>query len=151
MPAEGAATAAASATGSAPSPLVTDRGVTTVEEIVVRKLAGLAARQVPGVHALGSAARRSFDALSERIPGSRTQAGGGVAVETGQRQAAVDLIVIVDYGAPIVEVAGKIRREVVRAVEHGTGLQVVEVNITVADVHIPGDEEPPGEVDRALR
>lgn len=117
----------------------------------MRKLAGLAARQVPGVHALGSAARRSFDALSERIPGSRTQAGGGVAVETGQRQAAVDLIVIVDYGAPIVEVAGKIRREVVRAVEHGTGLQVVEVNITVADVHIPGDEEPPGEVDRALR
>lgn len=133
------------------SPLVTDRGITTVEEIVVRKLAGLAARRVSGVHALGSAARRSFEAISERIPGSRTQAGGGVAVEKGDRQAAVDLIVIVEFGAPIVEVARNIRREVVRAVEHGTGLQVLEVNILVADVHIPGEEDPPREVDRTLR
>lgn len=116
----------------------------------MRKLAGLATRRVPGVHALGSAARRSFEAISERMPGSRAQAGGGVAVEKGERQAAVDLIVIVQYGAPIVEVAQNIRREVVRAVEQGTGLEVVEVNITVADVHIPGEEDPPQDVDRAL-
>lgn len=131
------------------SPLVTEHRVTTVEETVVRKLAGLAARQVPGVHALGGAARRSFDALSERIPGSRVQAGSGVAVQKGVRQAAVDLVVIVEFGAPIVEVAQNIRREVVRAVEHGTGLDVVEVNITVADVHVPGDEGLAG--DGALR
>ncbi|MBO0595514.1 Asp23/Gls24 family envelope stress response protein [Nesterenkonia sp. E16_7] len=151
MPTEGSAAAPGPQPEAALSPLVTDRGSTTVEEIVVRKLAGLAARRVSGVHALGSAARRSFEAISERIPGSRTQAGGGVAVEKGDRQAAVDLIVIVEFGAPIVEVARNIRREVVRAVEQGTGLQVLEVNILVADVHIPGDEEPPRDADRALR
>lgn len=125
----------------APSPLVTDQGNTIVEETVVQKLAGLAAREVPGVHAMGNAARRTFDAISERIPGSRTQAGGGVSVEKGDRQTALDLNVIVEYGAAIVDVAENIRHNVIHAVEHGTGLEVVEVNITVADVHLPEDED----------
>lgn len=125
----------------ASSPLVTEHGHTTVEETVVQKLAGLAAREVPGVYAMGNAARRTFDAISERIPGSRTQVGGGVSVEKGDRQTAVDLTIIVDYGAAIVEVAENIRRNVIRAVEHGTGLEVVEVNITVADVHWPEDHD----------
>lgn len=122
------------------SPLVTEFGATTVEETVVQKLSGIAAREVPGVYAMGNAARRTFDAISERIPGSRTQVSGGVAVEKGDRQTVIDLSIIVDYGASIVEVAEKIRRNVIRAVEHGTGLEVVEVNITVGDVHLPEED-----------
>lgn len=126
---------------AAHSPLVTAHGVTTVEETVVQKLAGLAAREVPGVFALGNMARRTFDAISERIPGSHTQVSGGVSVEKGDRQTAVDLTVIVEYGSAIVEVAEGIRRNVIRAVEHGTGLEVVEVNIIVADVHLPEEDD----------
>lgn len=127
------------------SPLVTEYGQTTVEETVVQKLAGIAAREVPGVHSMGNAARRTFDAISERIPGSRTQVSGGVSVEKGERQTAIDLNIIVEYGASIVDIAEKIRHNVIRAVEHGTGLEVVEVNITVADVHLPEDEDAPRE------
>ena len=128
------------ATAAAKSPLVTEQGTTTVEENVVQKLAGIAAREVPGVFGMGNAARRAFDAISERIPGSSTQVSGGVTVEKGERQTAIDLNVIVEYGVSIVEVAEKIRRNVIRSVEHGTGLEVVEVNIRVADVHLPEEE-----------
>ncbi|MDR8018052.1 Asp23/Gls24 family envelope stress response protein [Nesterenkonia aerolata] len=122
------------------SPLVTEHGVTTVEETVVQKLAGIAAREVPGVYAMGNAARRTFDAISERIPGSKTQVSGGVSVEKGEKQTAIDLTIIIEYGAAVVDVAEQIRGNVTRAVEHGTGLEVVEVNITVADVHLPEED-----------
>lgn len=133
------------AAAAANSPLVTEYGATTVEETVVQKLSGIAAREVPGVYAMGNIARRTFDAISERIPGSRTQVSGGVSVEKGDRQTAIDLTVIVEYGASIVEVAENIRRNVIRAVEHGTGLEVVEVNISVADVHLPEEDDQPRE------
>ncbi|WP_120004977.1 Asp23/Gls24 family envelope stress response protein [Nesterenkonia muleiensis] len=127
------------------SPLVTDQGVTTVEETVIQKLAGLAAREVPGVHALGNAARRTFDAITERIPGSQTHVGGGVSVQRGETETAIDLTVIVEYGAAVVEVSDAIRHNVTRAVQHGTGLDVVEVNITVTDVHLPEDDDDESE------
>jgi uncharacterized alkaline shock family protein YloU len=60
----------------------------------------------------------------------------GVGVEVGERQAAVDLDVVVDYGASIVDVAGAVRRNVIGRVEAMTGLEVTEVNITVDDVFI---------------
>ena len=131
------------------SPLVTDQGVTTVEETVIQKLAGLAAREVPGVHALGNAARRTFDAITERIPGSQTHVGGGVSVQKGETETAIDLTVIVEYGAAVVEVSEAIRFNVIRAVQHGTGLAVVQVNITVADVHLPEDDDRESENDLA--
>ncbi|GAA1630006.1 MULTISPECIES: Asp23/Gls24 family envelope stress response protein [Brevibacterium] len=122
------------------SPLVTDKGNTTIAENVVAKLAGIAAREVPGVFGMGNAARRAFDTLTDRIPGSQTNVSGGVSVEKGEKQTAIDLTIVVEYGTSIVDVAEAIRRNVIRAVEQGTGLQVVEVNIDVTDVHLPDDD-----------
>lgn len=122
------------------SPLVTDKGNTTIAENVVAKLAGIAAREVPGVFGMGNAARRAFDTLTDRIPGSQTNVSGGVSVEKGEKQTAIDLTIVVEYGTSIVDVAEAIRRNVIRAVEQGTGLQVVEVNIDVTDVHLPDED-----------
>lgn len=66
-------------------------------------------------------------------------------VEVGERQAAVDLSVVVEYGASIVDVAGDVRSNVIGAVERMTGLEVVEVNIAVDDVHLPDEEEDTSE------
>ncbi|WP_181275029.1 Asp23/Gls24 family envelope stress response protein [Brevibacterium oceani] len=123
------------------SPLVTDMGTTTIAENVVAKLTGIAAREVPGVFGMGNAARRAFDTLTDRIPGSQTNVSGGVSVEKGEKQTAIDLTIVVEYGTSIVDVAEAIRRNVVRAVEQGTGLQVVEVNIDVTDVHLPEEDD----------
>ncbi|MET4093286.1 Asp23/Gls24 family envelope stress response protein [Arthrobacter sp. UYCu712] len=121
--------------------LHTDRGDTTIEETVVQKLAGMATREVPGVYAMGSAGRRAFSALTERIPGSQTNVSGGVSVEKGERQTAIDVSIVVEYGISIVDISQGIRRNVIQSVEHATGLEVLEVNVNVADVHLPGDDQ----------
>ncbi|GAA1362050.1 Asp23/Gls24 family envelope stress response protein [Arthrobacter rhombi] len=122
-------------------PLQTEHGNTTIADTVVQKLSGVAAREVPGVFAMGNAARRAFSNLAERIPGSQTNVSGGVSVETGERQAAIDVSIVVEYGVAIAEVAEDIRRSIIQAVEHGTGLEVIEVNVNVTDVHLPEDDE----------
>jgi uncharacterized alkaline shock family protein YloU len=121
------------------SPLVTDQGKTTIAETVVAKIAGIAAREVSGVHALGGGAARAVGALRERIPGSRTNHSMGVSVEVGERQAAVDLQLVAEYGVSIADLARGIRRNVIDAVERMTSLEVVEVNIEVQDVFLESD------------
>lgn len=121
-------------------PLHTPHGDTTIEETVVQKLAGMATREVPGVYAMGNAARRAFSSMTERIPGSQTNVSNGVSVEKGERQAAIDVSIVVEYGYSIVEVSQGIRRNVIRSVENATGLEVLEVNVNVTDVHLPDDD-----------
>jgi len=126
-------------------PLQTEFGVTTVDESVVAKIAGMAAREVPGVYDMGSAARRAFTAVTDRIPNSQTNVTGGISVEKGETEAALDVTVVVDYGASIVEVANAIRRNVIAQIEGTTGLKVIEVNVNVSDVHLPSEEETSAE------
>ncbi|MCR6490768.1 Asp23/Gls24 family envelope stress response protein [Amycolatopsis sp. OK19-0408] len=116
-------------------------GTTTISDVVVQKVAGLATREIAGVHALGGGASRAFNALRERIPGATASSSQGVAVEVGERQAAIDLQILVEYGVSIADLARSVRRNVITAVETMTGLEVVEVNLTVSDVHLPGDDE----------
>lgn len=128
--------------------LHTDRGDTTIEETVVQKLAGMATREVPGVFAMGSSGRRAFSALTERIPGSQTNVSGGVSVEKGERQTAIDVSIVVEYGFSVVEVSQAIRRNIIQSVEGATGLEVLEVNINVTDVHLPDDDQADQQVQK---
>ena len=121
-------------------PLQTDHGTTTIEENVVAKIAGMAARQVPGVYGMGNAVRRAFSAVTDRIPTTQTNVTGGITVHKGETQTAIEVTVVVDYGAPIVEVANAIRRNIIEQIEGTTGLEVVEVNINVTDVHLPDED-----------
>ena len=124
---------------SGTSALSSSHGATTIADTVVQKVAGLAAREVPGVYDLGGGAARAFSAIRERIPGASASAGQGVSVEVGEKQAAVDLQILVEYGVSIADLSRSVRRNVIGAVEQMTGLEVVEVNINVSDVHIPGE------------
>ena len=60
----------------------------------------------------------------------------------GEREAAVDLTVVIDYGESIPRVSQAIRDNVIKRIEGITGLRVTEVNVTVNDLFFPGDEEP---------
>ena len=126
---------------SSPGPLQSDLGKTSIADRVVQKIVGLAAREVPGIYDLGGGAARTLGAIRERIPGSSQTSGQGVTVEVGQSQAAVDLEVVTEYGMAIVDVAKSVRRNVISAVEGMTGLQVTEVNLSVNDIHLPGDDQ----------
>jgi uncharacterized alkaline shock family protein YloU len=129
------------ATGTGGSALVTEQGKTTIADTVVAKIAGIATREISGVHALGTGASRAVGVLRERIPGGRTNQGQGVTVEVGERQAAVDIQLVADYGVSIVDLSAGIRRNVISAVERMTGLDVTEVNIEVQDIYLPSDED----------
>jgi uncharacterized alkaline shock family protein YloU len=121
----------------------TNHGKTTIAASVVQKIAGIAAREISGVYSMGGGVSRAFGALRERIPGgSGTSSTSGVQVEVGEKQAAIDLDIVVEYGASIVDLARAVRRNVISGVERMTGLDVIEVNIAVNDIHLPTEEGP---------
>lgn len=119
-----------------------NRGRTSIADLVVVKVAGIAAREIPGVYDMGGGLSRTIGAVRARVPGGRPGVGRGVKVEVGERQAAVDLELVVEYGVPITDVSRDVRENVIAAVERITGLEVVEVNITVNDVRLPDEDEP---------
>jgi uncharacterized alkaline shock family protein YloU len=131
--------------GEAPA----DRGRTTIADGVVAKIAGLAARDVLGVHAMGSGFARTFGAMRDRVPGGSKSATRGVKAEVGEVQTALDLEIVVEYGVSIADVARAVRENVISAVERMTGLEVVEVNIAVSDVKLP--DEPDDEEEEPER
>jgi uncharacterized alkaline shock family protein YloU len=125
--------------------LITGQGQTRIADLVVQKIAALAAREISGVYELGGGAARAIGAVRERIPGARASAGQGIAVEVGERQTAIDLIIVAEYGVAIADLAHAIRRNVIDSIEQMTGLEVTEVNVSVDDVHLPTDDETPRE------
>jgi uncharacterized alkaline shock family protein YloU len=122
-----------------PPNLVTPKGRTTIADVVVSKIAGIATREVNGVHGLGGGTARAVGALRERIPGASVNHSQGVAVEVGEKQAAVDIEIVAEYGVSIADLASGIRQNVIVSVERMTGLDVTEVNVTVHDVFLDED------------
>lgn len=131
--------AAAPASGESGNVTADERGRTTIAVGVVEKIAGMAAREVDGIHALGSGSR--FGAAVREKAGGRSVVQRGVKAEVGERQAALDVDLVVEYGVVIPAVAGSVRRHIIRAVENMTGLEVVEVNVAVTDVHLPDEPD----------
>ena len=117
------------------------RGRTTIADGVVEKIAGLATRDVDGVHAMGSGVSRTFGAVRDRVPGGGKSVTRGVKAEVGEVQTALDLEIVIEYGFSITDVSRDVRENVIAAVERMTGLEVVEVNIAVSDVKLPDEEE----------
>jgi uncharacterized alkaline shock family protein YloU len=130
--------------------LQTSQGTTSIADIVVSKIAGIAAKDVSGVYSLGSGSSRAMSAVRERIPGGRVNHAQGISVEVGEKQAAVDIDMVAEYGVAISDLASGVRRNVIASIERMTGLEVTEVNISVADIHLSEDEQD-DDVERAPR
>jgi len=111
-----------------------DQGRTAIADLVVAKIAGRATREVSGVHEIVTqGVGGAISGLAQRMTGGERSAQG-VNVDVGEHEAAIDLRIIVDYGASIPQVAESIRRNVASRVKAMTGLTVTEVNIDVADL-----------------
>ncbi|MDM7886841.1 Asp23/Gls24 family envelope stress response protein [Curtobacterium sp. RHCJP20] len=114
-------------------------GKTTIDDTVVSKVAGIAAREVNGVHSLGNGAARAIGAIRDAI-GQRDY-GQGVKVEVGEKQVAADVTIVAEYPVSLQQVADGVRSSVARALQQIVGMEVAEVNVTVQDVYIPGDDD----------
>ncbi|TFB75901.1 Asp23/Gls24 family envelope stress response protein [Cryobacterium glaciale] len=130
-------TSAPIGTARAGEPLI-GTGKTVINDGVVAKVAGLAAREVAGVHALGGGAARALGAIREAM--NSTDVSQGVSVEVGETQVAVDVTIVAEYPVPLQQVASDIRSNVIRAIEDLVGLEVTEVNVTIVDIHLPSDD-----------
>jgi uncharacterized alkaline shock family protein YloU len=126
--------------------LAAERGSTTIANEVVEKIAGIAAREVPGVYDLGGDVARVFSAVRERVGLGEHEADQGVSVRLEGRTAHVKLTIVIEYGFVVYSVTEKVRTKVIGAVENLLGLEVTAVDILVDDVHIDdtgpvGDDE----------
>lgn len=115
---------------AAPRPPETAPGTMTLREDVVAKIAGMAAREVEGVHSMGTGA--FMEKLARGGDVKR-----GVRVKAGQKEAAFDLWLTVDYGCHIPTVVDLVRKRITERVFSTTGLISKEINIEVVDVVLP--------------
>ena len=108
---------------------IDDTGSVRIADDVVSVIAGMAATEVEGIAGMAGGIASG---LTERLGIKHLQRG--VKVEVGEKEAAIDLFVLVDYGARIPEVAQRVQERVKSAVESMTGLKVVEVNVHIQGV-----------------
>jgi len=113
-------------------------GKLTLDEGVVATIAGLAAREVKGIHSLGKSRLISFGDSPKR----------GVAAEVGKLEAAFDLDVIINYGIDIREMARELRSRISTEVNKMAGRKVVEININVVGIHLPDESTEADETAR---
>lgn len=116
-------------------------GKTVIVDPVIAKIAGIAASSVPGVHALGGGAARVIGSIREAV--GAKDLGQGVNVEVGEKQVAADITIVAEYPEQLQRVASDVRAAVADAITELAGMEVTEVNVTVVDVHIPGDDDVP--------
>jgi len=124
----------------------TDMGIIKVADEVVAIIAGLSATEVNGVAGMSGGVSAG---IAEML--GRKNLSKGVKVEVGEKETAIDLFVIVDFGARIPDVAQQIQRNVKNAVESMTGLKVIEINIHVQGVAFDKPESKDEEHSLRLR
>ncbi len=102
----------------------------------VATYAGIAVSEVQGVYGMAG----GFAGITEALSGRKNLAKG-IKVEVTDKNARIDVNIIVEYGARIPDVAFEIQTRVKKSVENMTGLKVLEVNVHVQGVHATTSKE----------
>ena len=129
---------ATSVGGAVGDPTAVD-GTTEVLPSVVQKVTAFAAREIPGVAALGGSASRAVGAVRQTLTGN-TENTAGVRVELEDQTARLGIDVAIEYGVGARELVRALRRHIPRAVEEIAGVRVVELNVVITDVQLPGGD-----------
>jgi uncharacterized alkaline shock family protein YloU len=116
-----------------------------VADEVVEKVAALAALEVVGVADLGGDFARAIESVRDRIGIGSRRGTQGVSAQIQDRQVGIDLTIVVEYGHVVMEVAAEVKANVARSVSLMLGMRVIEVNVTVDDVRLPGEGKPSAE------
>jgi uncharacterized alkaline shock family protein YloU len=109
------------------------KGEVRVSNEIVARIAQIAAKEVEGVAEFSSNPIRWLNFLGLTPPNQ------GVKVEVGTREVAVDIDIAVEYGSRIPDIVKNLRKNVSQRITEMTGLDVVELNIRVNDLHFTED------------
>ena len=114
-----------------------------ISDDVVQIIAGIAASEVEGVHALGNTIAGG---IAEFLGGKKA-VSRGVKAEIKENTAVIDVHIVVSYGVRIPDVAWNVQEKVKDAVETMTGLEILKVNINIDGIHI--EKEGPAGAEEA--
>ncbi|WP_308652957.1 Asp23/Gls24 family envelope stress response protein [uncultured Anaerococcus sp.] len=101
-----------------------------IEDKVVAKIARIAINNVDGILDM----KGNFADSIGSFFGSNDRSTAGVNVEVGEKEAKINLDVIIEYGKNARQIFNDIQRTVSANVKEMTGLDVVTVNVDVVDV-----------------
>ncbi len=108
-----------------------------IADDVVAVIAGKAVSEVAGVAGMAG----GFAGGITEVLSGKKNLSKGIKVEIGEKEAKIDINIIVEYGVRIPDVAFEIQNRVKRAVETMTGLNVSSVNVHVQGVKTTEEKE----------
>lgn len=112
-----------------------DGGSVRISDEVVSVIAGISATEVEGVAGMSGGL---VGGIAEKL--GRKNLSKGVKVEVGEREAAIDMYIIVEFGVNIPDIAIQVQEKVKKAVESMTGLKAVEINVHVQGIAFSSSE-----------
>lgn len=119
------------------------RSSLTFDEKVIKKVVGFAVSEIPGILAMSG---NLLTGITDMLKSSDDPTKG-ISIELGKKQVAIDLKLICEYGLNIPEVFQTIISKVTSVIKEMTGLDVVEINVHVADVLVKEDFERKKKID----
>ena len=103
---------------------------------VISTIAGKAVTEVEGVAEMAGG---FAGGISEVLSGKKSLSKG-IKVDINDKEAKIDINIIVEYGVRIPDVAFEIQNRVKKAVETMTGLKVSNVNVRVQGIKMPEEK-----------
>lgn len=118
-------------------------GNVKISNDVVSIIAGIAATEIKGVIGMSSGITGGITELL----GMKNQSKG-IKVELSEKEASVDIFLVMEYGSDIAEVGRQVQENVKDAIENMTGLKVAAVNVNVQGIVVPKEDkrEPKAEI-----
>lgn len=112
----------------------------SISDNVVSDIAGVAIAEIPGVAGMAGKITEVFS--------GKSNLSKGIKVDVGEKDAKIDVNIIVEYGVRIPDIAFEIQTKVKKAVETMTGLKVLEVNVHVQGVNFKKEDKNKNTVDK---
>lgn len=106
------------------------KGELTYEDKVIQKIVGIALESVDGLLTVDGG---FFSNIAGKLVNT-DDVTSGINVEVGKKQVAVDLDIVAEYGSDMTAIYDQIKEVVSTQVNKMTNLEVIEVNVNVADV-----------------
>ncbi|MBI0603807.1 Asp23/Gls24 family envelope stress response protein [Enterococcus faecalis] len=113
------------------------KGKLTYEDKVVQKIIGISLEKVNGLLTVDGG---FFSNLTGKLVNT-DNVTSGVDVEVGEKQVAVDLDIVVEYGKDIHKIYNEMKEIITKEVKNMTGLEVIEVNVNVVDIKTEDQHE----------
>ena len=118
-------------------------GDTKIEATVVAAIVGHVVGSVPGVDRLGNPGG-ILRAVADTVRSAAAARATGVGVEAGQKEAIIDLDVVMVYGHRIPSVVQEIRETVAQELFDQIGLVAKEINVGVVGIEFPAGSSARG-------